>query len=80
MRNQRLKRISSKDDLTKGLFFVKLYICKRVVKMREKVILICEECLSRNYTAQKKKEDKNRLEVKKYCKHCEKHTLHKESK
>jgi len=48
--------------------------------MREKVKLICEVCLSRNYTAYKKSEEKNRLEMKKYCKHCDKHTLHKESK
>lgn len=49
--------------------------------MREKVILICEECLSRNYTTTKNKQaDKSRLEVKKYCVKCNKHTLHKESK
>ncbi|QMS85351.1 50S ribosomal protein L33 [Candidatus Xianfuyuplasma coldseepsis] len=48
--------------------------------MRQKVILICEECLSRNYTAYKNKDKQTRLEVKKYCKRCDKHTLHKESK
>ncbi|MCF7925142.1 MAG: 50S ribosomal protein L33 [Candidatus Izimaplasma sp.] len=48
--------------------------------MRQKVILICTECLSRNYNIQKKKEDKVRFETKKYCKHCGTHTLHKESK
>lgn len=48
--------------------------------MRKKVILICPECLSRNYTASKKEEDTTRLEIKKYCPHCNKMTLHKESK
>ena len=49
--------------------------------MREKVILVCTECLSRNYTVTKKKEDKSeRVEVKKYSPRCNKHTIHKETK
>ena len=48
--------------------------------MREKVILICEVCLSRNYTTYKNKDNKERLKIKKYCKRCGKHTIHKESK
>ncbi|NLG80987.1 MAG: 50S ribosomal protein L33 [Bacilli bacterium] len=49
--------------------------------MRKKIILICTECLSRNYTTDKNKlNDKERLEIKKFCKHCNKHTLHKETK
>ncbi|PKK87337.1 MAG: 50S ribosomal protein L33 [Tenericutes bacterium HGW-Tenericutes-8] len=49
--------------------------------MREKVILICEECLSRNYNTTKNKQtQKERLEIKKFCTKCNKHTLHKESK
>lgn len=49
--------------------------------MREKVILICSKCLNRNYTTSKKKEDASkRLSIKKYCPHCNEHTIHKESK
>lgn len=49
--------------------------------MRKKVILICPECLSRNYITTKRQEDSTeRLEIKKYCPHCNKCTLHKESK
>ncbi|MGM0435648.1 MAG: 50S ribosomal protein L33 [Bacillota bacterium] len=48
--------------------------------MRQKIRLICEECLSRNYTTYKHKDDKKRMVVKKYCKRCNKHTNHKESK
>ncbi|HEY8444538.1 MAG TPA: 50S ribosomal protein L33 [Bacilli bacterium] len=49
--------------------------------MREKVILICEECLSRNYTTKKNKLlNPERIVVKKYCKKCGKHTIHKETK
>lgn len=49
--------------------------------MREKVILICEVCLSRNYTTTKNKDkDTVRLEFKKYCPSCNKYTVHKETK
>lgn len=49
--------------------------------MREKVILICEKCLSRNYNTTRKKNDINsKIEVIKYCPKCNEHTLHKESK
>lgn len=47
--------------------------------MREKVILICTQCLSRNYTTTKQK-TQPRLEIKKYCPKCNAQTLHKESK
>lgn len=48
--------------------------------MRKKVILICPECLSRNYTTTKKEGTTERLELMKFCPHCNKQTLHKESK
>ena len=49
--------------------------------MRDKVILICSQCLNRNYTTSKNKADKSkRLELKKFCPNCNAHTLHKESK
>lgn len=49
--------------------------------MRVKVILVCEECLSRNYIVDKNKlSNPQRLEIKKFCKKCNKHTLHKETK
>jgi large subunit ribosomal protein L33 len=47
---------------------------------RERVFLICGECLSRNYSVTKRKDDPKRMEIKKYCPQCGKHTLHKESK
>ncbi|MDE6655740.1 MAG: 50S ribosomal protein L33 [Anaeroplasmataceae bacterium] len=49
--------------------------------MRTKVILVCEECLSRNYTTTKNPQKTiERIEVKKFCKTCNKHTIHKETK
>ena len=49
--------------------------------MRVKVTLACTECKQRNYyTVKNKKNDPDRLEMKKYCRFCKKHTSHKESK
>ena len=43
--------------------------------------LECSECKKTNYYSQKnKKTIKERLQLKKYCKHRKKHTLHKETK
>ena len=51
-----------------------------IMKDKTKVILICEECLSRNYVTTKNKQSSERLELKKFCPKCNKHTLHKETK
>ncbi|MFA6918783.1 MAG: 50S ribosomal protein L33 [Patescibacteria group bacterium] len=41
----------------------------------------CTECKKVNYFSRKnKKLLKERLELNKYCKHCKKHTAHKETK
>lgn len=49
--------------------------------MREKIILVCTECLSRNYTTSKKKAvSTQRMQLSKYCAKCNKYTIHKESK
>ena len=49
--------------------------------MRTRVTLACTECKQRNYDSMKnKKNDPDRLEMKKYCKFCKKHTLHRETK
>ncbi|HHX07427.1 MAG TPA: 50S ribosomal protein L33 [Erysipelothrix sp.] len=46
-----------------------------------KVILTCTECLSRNYTtSMNKKMRTERLELNKFCRRCNKHTLHRETK
>ncbi|MBU1130514.1 50S ribosomal protein L33 [Patescibacteria group bacterium] len=43
--------------------------------------LECAECKRiGHYSKKNKKTIKNRLELKKYCKFCKKHTLHKETK
>ena len=41
----------------------------------------CTDCKKINYYSQKnKKTIKERLELKKFCKHCKKHVPHKETK
>ncbi|PIQ88384.1 MAG: 50S ribosomal protein L33 [Candidatus Omnitrophica bacterium CG11_big_fil_rev_8_21_14_0_20_42_13] len=49
--------------------------------MREIITLECLDCKSRNYTSTKdKKKHPERIELKKYCRFCRKHTAHKEIK
>lgn len=49
--------------------------------MQKKVILACDQCGSRNYSSVvNKKIEAERLELKKFCKHCNIHTLHRETK
>ena len=50
-------------------------------KLDKMVVLACEDCKERNYTTTKnKKVHKERMELKKYCPTCKKHTNHKETK
>ncbi|MBO5948371.1 50S ribosomal protein L33 [bacterium] len=50
-------------------------------KVDKMVVLACEECKRRNYTTVKNKKTlKERMELKKYCPFCKKHTEHKETK
>lgn len=49
--------------------------------MRVAITLACDQCKRRNYqTTKNKKNDPDRLEIKKYCKWCKTHTLHKETR
>ena len=48
---------------------------------RAKITLECTECKHRNYITMKSKiNDRERLEMKKYCNNDRKHTLHKETR
>lgn len=42
-----------------------------------KIILVCTDCLSVNYSTNKSTD--KRIIVKKYCPNCKKHTEHKEN-
>ena len=54
-----------------------------VVSERLKIVLVCEDCGARNYKrtkARKVGEIQERLELKKFCPACGKHTVHRESR
>ena len=49
--------------------------------MREIITMACTECKERNYSTMKNKRNTpDRVELKKYCKRCRKHQLHREVK
>jgi len=49
--------------------------------MRVGITLACTECKHRNYsTTKNKKNNPDRLEIKKYCRYCKTHTVHKETR
>ena len=49
--------------------------------VRVRITLACTECKQRNYnTMKEKKLHPDRMETKKYCRFCRKHTMHKETK
>lgn len=59
----------------------KLHEIMEVEVVRTRITLACTECKQRNYnTTKDKKTHPDRMETKKYCRFCKKHTLHKETK
>jgi len=49
--------------------------------VRDVIILACAECKRRNYnTTKNKRKTPDRLEMKKYCRWCRRHTPHRETK
>lgn len=51
---------------------------------RQRITLVCSICQARNYQTTKAPrrgaEPAEAIELKKFCKHCDKHTPHRESK
>ncbi|MDD5218196.1 MAG: 50S ribosomal protein L33 [Candidatus Omnitrophica bacterium] len=49
--------------------------------MQEIIVLACMECKRKNYSTRKnKKQNPDRLERKRFCRACRKHTQHREQK
>jgi large subunit ribosomal protein L33 len=49
--------------------------------VRPKITLACEECKHRNYITKKnRRNDPDRLEMKKFCPNCGTHRVHKETR
>ncbi|HEX5466942.1 MAG TPA: 50S ribosomal protein L33 [Candidatus Limnocylindrales bacterium] len=48
---------------------------------RPVIVLACTECKDRGYsTTKNRKNDPERLELKKYCPRCRRHTVHREAR
>ncbi len=71
--------ISAMDE---SLFFVRTNIVTMGgTKMRTKIVLACVDCKQRNYnTTKEKKKHPDRMEISKFCRFCNKHTTHRETK
>ena len=83
--NREVRCIISQQTAKRFFFFeqkcVEIANEKGLNAMRDKITLACTECKQRNYDTKKnKKNDPDRIEMKKYCKFCRKHTDHKETK
>ena len=75
---QLVEHILGKDEVTSSILVVG---SSKGRVMRNNIILACTECKQRNYTTTKNKRTmQNRLEMKKYCKFCRGHKLHRETK
>lgn len=49
--------------------------------MRIGITLECTQCKERNYrTTKNRRNDPDRLELKKFCKRCRTHTVHRETR
>ncbi len=49
--------------------------------VRPKITMACVDCKNRNYITKKnRRNDPDRLEMKKFCPKCGKHTLHRETR
>ena len=49
--------------------------------VRPKITLACQECKHRNYITKKnRRNDPDRLELKKFCPNCRCHTAHRETR
>ena len=67
-----------------GIFFCVsnlAYMNIGVNDVRTQITLSCTDCKQRNYqTTKEKKNHPERMETKKYCRFCNKHTQHRETK
>ncbi|MBV9163404.1 MAG: 50S ribosomal protein L33 [Pseudonocardiales bacterium] len=53
----------------------------RATDIRPKITLACEECKHRNYITKKnRRNDPDRLTIRKYCPNCNRHRPHRETR
>ena len=60
---------------------VRLRAVAKQTDIRPKITLACVECKERNYITRKnRRNDPDRIELKKFCPRCGKHTAHRETR
>jgi large subunit ribosomal protein L33 len=53
----------------------------KATDIRPKITMACVECKERNYITRKnRRNDPDRIELKKFCPRCGKHTAHRETR
>ena len=73
--------VSHLPEMQKNLGPILVFITVEVEVVRTRITLACTECKQRNYnTTKDKKTHPERMEIKKYCRFCRKHTMHRETK
>ncbi|PKB72858.1 MAG: 50S ribosomal protein L33 [SAR202 cluster bacterium Io17-Chloro-G7] len=56
-------------------------MARKTGDVRQVINLQCGECRERNYTSAKnRRNDPQRLELRKYCSRCRNHTVHREAR
>lgn len=59
----------------------KATVASKSSDVRPKITLACVDCKERNYITKKnRRNDPDRLELKKFCPRCRKHTEHRETR
>ena len=65
----------------RGFEFVEKGLAVAATDVRPKITLACEVCKHRNYITKKnRRNDPDRLEMKKFCPNCGTHRTHKETR
>ena len=63
------------------LAFFRKALTVAATDVRPKITLACQECKHRNYITKKnRRNDPDRLELKKFCPNCRCHTAHRETR
>lgn len=56
-------------------------MASKTADVRPKITMACTECKERNYITRKnRRNDPDRLELKKFCSRCRRHTAHRETR
>ena len=56
-------------------------MASRTADIRPKITMACTVCKERNYITQKnRRNDPDRMELKKFCPRCRNHTAHRETR